>query len=135
MKKNSILTELLIGIILLGIVMQIACIIVSKDYLYNAIGLWSGIAVACFMAIHLKRSIEDSLDLGVEGAQKHARSAYATRMVVTLFVIGIVIYFNLGNPFNLVLGIFPLKISAYLQPHMHKLFLCLEEQRTKKKTK
>ena len=123
MKKNSILTELLIGIILLGIVMQIACIIVSKNYLYNAIGLWSGIAVACFMAIHLKRSIEDSLDMWEEDAVKHARTAYATRTAITLAVIGIVIYFKIGNPFTVVLGIFPLKLSAYLQPLIHKIFL------------
>ena len=129
MKKNNILFELLTGIILSGVVIQIVCLIILEDYLYNAIGLWSGIAIACFMAIHLKRSIEDSLDLGVDGAEKHARNAYATRMVVTVLVIGIVIYFNLGNPITLVIGIFPLKISAYLQPHMHKLFLLFEKRR------
>lgn len=123
MKKDNILLELLTGIILSGIVLQVICLLVSKDYLYNAIGLWSGIAVACFMAIHLKRSIEDALDMGEEGAEKHVRSAYATRMIVTAVIIGIVIYFNLGNPITLVIGIFPLKISAYLQPHMHKVFL------------
>lgn len=121
MKKSNILMELLVGIILLGVVIQIVCIFVSKDYLYNAIGLWTGIAVACFMAVHMKRSIEDELDLGEEGAQKHARSAYATRTVVTLLIIGIVIYFNLGNPITVVIGIFPLKLSAYLQPQIHRL--------------
>ena len=75
------------------------------------------------MAIHLKRSIEDSLDLGVDGAVKHARTAYATRTVVTLIVIGLVVYFKIGNPFTVVLGIFPLKLSAYLQPLIHKVFL------------
>lgn len=130
-KKENILAELLTGIILLGIVMQIVCAIVSKDYLYNAIGLWSGISVACFMAIHMKRSIEDALDLGEDGAVKHARKAYALRTIVAFLVIGIVIYFNLGNPITLVIGIFPLKISAYLQPHMHKLFLWFNEHKNK----
>lgn len=128
-KENNILLELLTGIILLGIVIQIICAIVSKDYLYNAIGLWSGIAVACFMAIHMKHSIEDALELGEEGAEKHVRNAYAMRLLVTAVVIGIVIYFNLGNPITLVIGIFPLKISAYLQPQMHKLFLRFEERK------
>lgn len=130
MKKN-ILVELLMGIILLGVVLQIVCICISKDYLYNAVGLWTGIAVACFMAIHMKRSIEDELDLGQEGAAKHARNAYVTRTVVILVIIGIVIYFNLGNPITVVIGIFPLKLSAYLQPHIHKLFQRFGERKKK----
>ena len=123
MKKNNILVELLSGIISLVVLIQIIMAIAFEDYLYNAIGLWTGIGIACFIAIHLKRSIEDSLDLGVEGAAKYARTAYATRTVITLIVIGIVIYFKVGNPFTVVLGIFPLKLSAYLQPLIHKIFL------------
>ncbi len=127
MKKNSILNELLAGIISLGVLIQIGMLIFAENYLYNAIGLWAGIGIACFMAIHLKRSIEDEMDLGEEGAMKHARTAYATRTMITLIVIGIVIYFKLGNPFTVVLGIFPLKLSAYLQPLIHKIFLKFEK--------
>ena len=123
MKKNNILTELLAGIISLGILIQIGMAIAFENYLYNAIGLWAGIGIASFMAIHLKRSIEDELDLGEEGAMKHARTAYATRMLVTFIVLGVVIYFKLGNPITVVIGIFPLKLSAYLQPLIHKIFL------------
>ena len=39
MKKNDILTELLAGIISLGILIQIGMAIAFEDYLYNAIGL------------------------------------------------------------------------------------------------
>jgi hypothetical protein len=123
MKKGNIVVELLAGIISLGVLIQIIMAIAFEDYLYNAVGLWTGIGIACFVAIHLKRSIEDELDLGEEGAVKHARSAYATRTAITLAVIGIVIYFKVGNPFTVVLGIFPLKLSAYLQPLIHKIFL------------
>lgn len=129
MKKDRTLVELLTGIVLLGAIIQIICLIVSKDYLYNAIGLWSGIAIACFSAIHMKRSIEEALDLGEGGATKHVRTAYATRMIITLLIMGIVIYFNFGNPITLLVGVFPLKISAYLQPHMHKVFMRIEERR------
>ncbi len=123
MKKESTLQELLVGIILLGVGIQIVVAIVSKDYLYNAIGLWSGIGVACFSAIHMKRSIEDALDLGEQGATKFVRMAYLKRMLITLVIMGIVIYFNLGNPITLLIGVFPLKLAAYLQPLLHKLFL------------
>lgn len=122
MKKNKTLFELLIGIIFCGLVIQIILLPAFKDYLYNAIGLWSGIAVACGVAIHLQRSIEDALDLGEEGAVKHVRTAYATRMIVATIVMGTVLFFDWGNPITLLIGVFPLKISAYLQPSMDKLF-------------
>jgi len=123
MKKENILLELLIGIILSGILIQIICIVVSRDYLYHAIGLWSGVAIACFMAIHMKRSIEDVLDLGEEGGVKHMRSTYLVRMTIVAIIMGIVICFNLGNPITMLFGALTLKIAAYLQPYMHQLFL------------
>ena len=122
MKKDHTLQELLLGIILLGVAIQIVVAVLSKDYLYNAIGLWSGIAIACFTAIHMKRSIEDALDLGEQGATKYVRMAYLKRMILSLVFMGIVIYFHLGNPITLLIGVFPLKVAAYLQPLLHKLF-------------
>ena len=123
MKKNNILIELLSGILFLGILIQVICFFVVERKFYNAVGLWAGVAIACFMAIHMKRSIEDSLDIGGEDAVKHARNAYAIRTIVALVVVGVVIIFKIGNPITLVIGIFPLKIAAYLQPYIHKIFL------------
>lgn len=129
MKKEKTLLELLVGIIFLGLVIQIVCLFVSKNYLYNAIGLWTGIAVACFSAIHMKRSIEDALDFGEHQATKYVRGAYVKRMLITLVIMGVVVYFNVGNPIMLLIGVFPLKIAAYLQPFVHKLFLHLEHRK------
>ena len=122
MKKNRIGMELIIGIILWAIVAQIICALVSKDYLYNAIGLWGGVAIACFMAIHISCSMEEILDMDEESGTKHSRSAVILRATVALIIMGVVIYFNLGNPMTLLVGALTLKMSAYIQPHMHKLF-------------
>jgi hypothetical protein len=128
MKKNSTLLELLIGIILSSVVIQIIVAIILKDYLYNAIGLWSGTAIACFMAIHMKRSIEDVLDLGEEGGVKRMRSTYLVRMMIVAIAMGIVICFNLGNPITMLFGALTLKIAAYLQPYINKLFQRFSKQ-------
>ena len=121
MKKNNTLFELLMGIIFSSVVIQVIVVIISKNYLYNAIGLWSGTAIACFMAIHMKRSIEDVLDLGEENGIKRMRSTYLVRMTIVAIAMGVVICFNLGNPITMLFGALTLKIAAYLQPHMHKL--------------
>ena len=128
-KENNILLELIVGIILFGVIEQVICLLVSKDYLYNSMGLWCGVAVAIFMAIHMKRSIEDSLDLNPEDGVKHMRKSYGTRMaVVAVAVIGILIS-KLGNPITLVIGILPLKFSAYAQPLIHNVLSRLENRR------
>lgn len=127
MKKDNTLLELVTGIILVGVVVQIVCLIAFPNDLYNAVGLWSGVLIGCGMAIHMKRSIEDALDLGEEGAAKHIRKTYALRITVVLIVMGCVIYFEFGNPLTLLAGVIALKISAYLQPHMHKIFLKLKK--------
>lgn len=131
MKKENTLLELLVGIISLGVTIQLGVVIVSKNYLYNAIGLWSGIAIACVSTIHMKRSIEDALDLGERGAIKHIRIAYLKRMLIAIVIMGVVIYFHLGNPITLLIGVFPLKLAAYLQPLIHKLFLRIQLRRSK----
>ncbi len=127
MKKDKTLIELIVGIAVLGVVAQMIIWIAFQDDLYNAAGLWSGIIIGIGMAIHMKRSIEDALDLGEEGAVKHIRKTYAFRMTVVIIAMGCVIYFDFGNPLTLLVGLIALKISAYLQPHMHKLFLKLKK--------
>lgn len=120
MKKNHTLLELLLGIILLGVITQIICVIVSKNYLYDAVGLWSGVALSGFLAIHMAYSIEEIVDVGEKHAVKRARGAYAVRVLIAVLVAGCVIYFKLGNYVTLLISAFFLKISAYMQPFTHK---------------
>ena len=120
-KKDNTLLEMLGGIIIWGILSQVVLCIFCKNYLYNAIGLWCGIVVAGGMAIHMKRSIEDAYDMQVD-IGKQIRVDSIKRMLVAAVVIGTVFYFEAGNPLTVLVGIFSLKISAYAQPYMHKLF-------------
>lgn len=122
MKKDNTLLEMLVGIIIWGLLVQIVLFAGFKNYLYNAIGLWCGIAVAGGMAIHMKRTIEDALDLGGPDVYKKVRGDSSKRMGMAGIVIGIVFFLGIGNPLTVLLGIFSLKISAYAQPCMHKIF-------------
>ena len=128
MKRNQTLLELLAGIVGLALIVQIIHLIIEKNWIYNSVGLWAGAIVACFWAIHLSRSLEDSLDLGEAAAKKKAVQGYIFRMVISLITLGIVIYFRLGNLVDVIIGVFLLKFSAYIQPFTHKLFLKLEKK-------
>ena len=121
MKKNSTLKELLIGIGLVGILIQILCLIFWKNYLYYSIGLWAGILIAVGMVVHMQRSIEDGLDLMGDAGVKYMKKAYFMRTALAAIAIAVVLYFDWGNPLTLLLGIMTLKVSAYLQPWVHNI--------------
>lgn len=121
MKKNSTLKELLVGIVLVGILSQIVCLIFLKRHLYHAIGLWVGILISIGMAVHMQRSIEDGLDLMGDAGVKHMKKAYLTRTAVAVVVMAVVMYFDWGNPITILLGVMALKIAVYIQPTVHKV--------------
>lgn len=121
MKRNSTLIELLIGIVLVGILSQIVCLIFLNRHLYHAIGLWTGVCISIGMAIHMQRSIEDGLDLMGDAGVKHMKKAYLLRTAVAVIVIAIVMYFDWGNPLTILVGVMALKLGVYLQPAVHKV--------------
>ena len=121
MRKNSTLRELLIGIVIVGVLSQIVCLIFLKRHLYHAIGLWTGVCISIGMAIHMQRSIEDGLDLMGDAGVKHMKKAYLTRTAVAVIVMAIVMYFDWGNPLTILVGVMALKLGVYLQPAVHKV--------------
>lgn len=121
MKKNSTLIELLMGILVVGILCQLVCLLFFHQYAYNAIGLWVGIAIAAGMAIHMQRSIEDGLDLMGESGVKYMQKSSAIRMLAVCAVMAVVLYFDWGNPLTLIVGVMALKLAAYMQPLMHRV--------------
>lgn len=108
--------------ILYGIIVQIICLIIPGDHLRMAVGLWIGVAAGIGMLVHMRHSLNEALDLGEEGAQKHMQKMYAVRYVAVVIGFILIVYFDIVNMITLLLGIMGLKFSAYLQPIMHKLF-------------
>ena len=121
MKRDKTLMEVLLGILVVGIVSQLVCLIFFRQHIYHAVGLWAGVAVAVGMAIHMQRSIEDGLDLMGDSGVKHMQKASAIRSIVACVVMAVVLYYDWGNPLTLLLGVMSLKLAAYMQPLMHSI--------------
>ena len=129
MKKDSTLAEVLTGIIVVGIVEQMVCLLFFDNHIYNTVGLWSGIALGIGMVIHMQRTLEDGLDLRGEMAARYIKKASMTRMLAACVWISIILFLNWGNPLTLLAGILALKAAVYLQPVMHKWFQRKAERR------
>ena len=123
-RLNEALPELLLGIFLYGIVIQVTGVWFAKDQLRYSSGLWIGIVTATGMAYHIARIIAESVD-SVNAIKERNRiiAKGILRYAAVVIVFTVTLYFDLGNLITLFLGVMGLKISAYLQPSLHKVLL------------
>ena len=69
---NSALPGLLSGIVLFGIICQIAGVFFSADKADYSIGLWIGVMTAVLMAFHMAFSLNMAVEMDEKGAQASA---------------------------------------------------------------
>lgn len=123
-KKNKTLQELLIGILLFGVAIEIIVLIVGSrlggSRLHNSIGLLIGIIVALGCAMHLAYSVEIAVTLEEKAAINFTRAYSVVRYVVMCVVLAVVGYFKIGSPVTLIIGFLGLKAGAYLNPLIKK---------------
>ena len=119
---NPALPQLIVGILLYGIVIQITGMWFVNDKQAYTLGLWIGIALAIGMAINMAIVILDAVD-AVATTGRTVRTGFwsVLRYVVVVGVFVAAWYFELANPLIMFLGLMGLKVSAYLQPMFHKI--------------
>ncbi len=119
---NESLPGLIAGILLYGIVIQLAGVWFVENKWAYSIGLWYGIALAIGVAIHMAYVIYDAVTFDGEERAKTRVAAKATlRYVVVAVLFGVLVYFRLGDYITAFVGMMGLKISAYLQPLFTKV--------------
>ena len=112
---NTVLKDMIITMLLYGIIVQIVCLRMTA-------GLWIGVAAGVFMVIHMKNSLDEAVLYGEQEAQRYMQKSYAIRYLVVVVVFIAVSWLRIANVLTLFAGIMSLKLAAYLQPIMHKLF-------------
>lgn len=119
-KIDPTLFDLCLGILLYGIVFQVISLCFSRQASYS-LGLWIGVALAEAGAVHMWWS----LDRGMEQAAKQAAKTVGANNLIRYFVLVVVmfvlIYTDFANPIFMFCGYMGMKISAYLNPWLHKI--------------
>jgi hypothetical protein len=119
---NPALPQLIVGILLYGIVIQITGMWFVNDKQAYTLGLWIGIALAIGMAINMAIVILDAVDAAATTGRTVRTGFWSVlRYVVVVGVFVAAWYFELANPLIMFLGLMGLKVSAYLQPMFHKI--------------
>ena len=119
---NPALPQLIVGILLYGIVIQITGMWFVNDKQAYTLGLWIGIALAIGMAINMAIVSLDAVDAAATTGRTVRTGFWSVlRYVVVVGVFVAAWYFELANPLIMFLGLMGLKVSAYLQPMFHKI--------------
>lgn len=128
-RLNDALPGLIAGIILYGVLVEVIGVWFAEDKLRYTTGLLIGIALACGMAVHMAMVLQDTVATGAEVSSRMIALKSILRYVVVVVVFVVMLYFNLGSLLTGFLGVFGLKVSAYLWPVAHKfLSKCKEIQ-------
>lgn len=118
---NNALPGLLFGIVLFGIICQVAGLFLVNDRADFSRGLWIGVLTAIFMSFHMAVSLNSVVERNVKEAQAAATRQNIIRYIVVVIVLGILMITGIGNPLAAFAGIMGLKLSAYAQPLFAKL--------------
>ncbi|MCR4956784.1 MAG: hypothetical protein K6A30_08885 [Lachnospiraceae bacterium] len=121
-RLNPLLPELVAIILAYAVVVEGIGVWFVEDKLRYTSGLAIGIALALFMAINIASSL-----WGIVGVpSKKARVVVSLKAICRyLVVVAVSIamgYFNLGNILTWFAGVMGLKVAAFAQPMIHKVF-------------
>lgn len=123
-RLNDALPGLVLGIIVYGVVLELAGVWFVSDRLRYSTGLLIGIALAVWMAVNMAVVLQDAVEVyGESRAQTRIIAKSVLRYVVVAVVFFVMMRWNLGNLISAFFGVLGLKVSAYLSPLAHKYFI------------
>ena len=87
-------------------------------------GALMGGLLSAGLLYHMYQHLDIALDLDVENAEKHIRNASLWRSLIRGVAVLVSFYFHRYlHPAGVIAGLFGIKIAAYLQPFIHRLFI------------
>lgn len=123
-EKLKELNEALPGILVIDllylIIGEVIIIAFLPDKLACAVGYLIGVLYAVFCVFHMSFHIRKVV-YGRADSRKSMLAGYGVRMAVMFLVVALLYIFNIGNILAALIGMFAMKISAYLQPYFQKI--------------
>lgn len=119
---NLACVELLVGNLIYLLIGSCIIMIFIYDLKY-LLGFITGVCMSCGMVVHMAVFIEQALHIGEFGAEKHMKKGAAIRYSVLIILFTIIGITKVVDIIAAMVGVMALKVSAYLQPFTHKIFL------------
>ena len=109
----------LLGIVIISglhFVFGVAERIFGDKYIYIIIGFLIGILMSIILVMLMARTVENMLSIGDNGAVKEGVIGALIRAAIVIAVIVLLLVTHVGNVISMLIGLFSLKLSAYIQP-------------------
>lgn len=113
--------EVMTGILIWWLAAAFILVIVAEHKPAMAAGVTVGSGTAVLLLWHMLKHLDIALDMEPKHAGRHAQGAAIQRIAVMAVVLAVSMYFyRYIHPVGTVLGIFGLKIGAFMQPGIHQ---------------
>ena len=105
-----------------GVLMQVIILIATKRRLYYSVGAWAGVLTAILWGGMMLHAISNTMDREGRSATIYSYSQYVLRLLLVIAVFFFLALTGLRSVPAAFIGMFSLKISAYLQPRLYRFF-------------
>lgn len=120
-QAKQLCKEMLIGLIIWMIVVGLVLAVAASHKLAAIGGVVFGTAVAAGLVLHMYRHLDIALDMDAKHAQTHTQMAALQRMFFMGAAVAVsMLLAEYIHPVGVVLGIFGVKITALLNPLLHR---------------
>ena len=120
-EEQETLWDLYVGIVGIGILTAIIGALIVGDKLSFILGVIYGAVIAVVLVTHMYHGLQRTLYYDEDGAKKHAQKMTGIRMWIMLTAVMLAMYFSEHlHLAGVILGILTLKVSAYVQPFVHR---------------
>lgn len=111
------LKRLLAGIGIVGVIEAVAFLILAENKMASLLGVLLGLWVAVINSVYIYRSLSKALEMDEKNSAKAMRGPVVIRYCFMGTAIAIsFLYPKIFSPIATILGLFSMKISAYVQP-------------------
>ncbi len=119
---KRVVEDMMVGLCAWAALVLIVLEAVSRSKLAMAAGVIVGTATAAGLLLHMYRHTDIALDMDSGHAQRHAQFAAMRRLIAMAVVLAVsMTQYHYIHPVGTVLGIFGLKIAAFLQPTVRRI--------------
>lgn len=120
-KKNRTILEMDIGILGLGLILQLISLAFPGGRLAHGFSLLAGTVLALSAVQHMYRTLDRALEMDEGSAQKAVYRGYLIRYVTLAAVALFMAATKILNPLLFFLAYMSLKGTVYLQPFTHRM--------------
>lgn len=127
-KINSGVKDLWFGTVFFFLIFEGIGLIFAEHKGDYTLGLLIGSITTGYLVYHMYESLDAGLNLDQEQAARYLRNKSIWRWLIRLAVTVVAVYIPHVSAAGVLVGMFGLKFSAYLQPLLHKLLLKIENK-------